>query len=883
MLKGVVLLLIFLVIVGFFIFLYSGKIQINKIFPFKQTTFGPPGTTYYVDFVAGSDSNSGLSPSSPWKHAPGDPSATGVPASTTLKPGDTVIFKGGVSYNGTIDINWNGQPGAPITYDGNSKGTFGTGKAIIDGQGSTLGINARQYGFYSGGQNYIVINHFIIRDLRYIYDDRFYGSGPDGVYFNGNGTNITVENLNLSNLQKVSNPVNLGILANCFSCINESSSVSVGSSNLTDPTVNLAKYAGTPGHQAIYRVTVGWDGDDYHIAWGYIGQASGTHTLEIYQDINLTIPGWNGANPTGQSSYGYFIYNIINGAIPVNNYGAAITVTSHSNVTIRNNIMEQDKTGISFGAQYNPGPLKNIYIYNNTIWNVSWGIQGASGEVLPQNITNVKIYNNTIHDFYPYVEYGYWGGGWHNDRIYIFGAGAAPTWTKNVQFYDNLFYGYIPGATAMIYGDYNYSNISIYNNIFAAIGSIDVRYAQGGSESLIGLKVYNNDFLDVPYDNLSNAFLLTQNYGCSTCSKNVTIRNNIFWISEGYGADFASDFPGLSYNGSDYNLLSSLYEYTGDINYNRSYSIYQWQDNTTLKIPHDQHSVLQQKPQFKSFPSFAQFVANNSTTSKLYIAQGNCDGCNGGNTHTNFINYIFKVGDYVEYNFDNVPRVVTAVGTSPSANYIIVSPALPQAPIIGAIIMDWKANSTLRYDLNLTSGSPAIGKGVNLAGQIGTLDKAGNSRPPAGAGSWDMGAYEYESGGPTTTFTTTESTTSTSSTSTSSTSVSTTSTILTTAISTSTYGTSTVGATTSIASSGASNSSSISVTTTYSTISSIITSIVTTIPTISTTISNSSVKSGTASTKQNLFYGIFAILVVAIIIALTLKYLKSNNSEIEKT
>ena len=34
-------------------------------------------TTYYVDFASGSDSNDGRSPTSAWKHAPGDPNAGG--------------------------------------------------------------------------------------------------------------------------------------------------------------------------------------------------------------------------------------------------------------------------------------------------------------------------------------------------------------------------------------------------------------------------------------------------------------------------------------------------------------------------------------------------------------------------------------------------------------------------------------------------------------------------------------------------------------------------------------------------------------------------------------------------------------------------------------
>jgi len=89
--------------------------------------------TYYVDYDGGSDANSGMSPLAAWKHCPGDVNAAGVPTTTGLFYGDTVIFKGGVVYRGQINCNRSGRDGDPIVYDGNTAGTFGTGRAIIDG------------------------------------------------------------------------------------------------------------------------------------------------------------------------------------------------------------------------------------------------------------------------------------------------------------------------------------------------------------------------------------------------------------------------------------------------------------------------------------------------------------------------------------------------------------------------------------------------------------------------------------------------------------------------------------------------------------------------------------------------------------------------------
>jgi hypothetical protein len=130
--------------------------------------FACPGkaASYFVDYVGGVDSNNGTSTSTAWKHCPGDPTAAGTPNSTTLAPGDTVFFKGGVNYVlsvinpnpaqlgvsiqppiAGIRVNWSGTPGNPITYDGNSAGTWGTGKAVLTDNYSTNNICA----FYTNG------------------------------------------------------------------------------------------------------------------------------------------------------------------------------------------------------------------------------------------------------------------------------------------------------------------------------------------------------------------------------------------------------------------------------------------------------------------------------------------------------------------------------------------------------------------------------------------------------------------------------------------------------------------------------------------------------------------------------------------------------------
>jgi hypothetical protein len=89
--------------------------------------------TYFVDYVDGNDLADGFSPGGAWKHSPGDRAATGRPKGVSLVGGDRVVFKGGVAYGGEIEVRVSGSEGKPITWDGNSDGTFGEGRAILDG------------------------------------------------------------------------------------------------------------------------------------------------------------------------------------------------------------------------------------------------------------------------------------------------------------------------------------------------------------------------------------------------------------------------------------------------------------------------------------------------------------------------------------------------------------------------------------------------------------------------------------------------------------------------------------------------------------------------------------------------------------------------------
>ncbi|MCZ7646820.1 MAG: right-handed parallel beta-helix repeat-containing protein [Planctomycetota bacterium] len=89
--------------------------------------------TLHVDFDGGSDAADGLTPATAFKHYPGDPAAEGQARAAALAAGDLVRFKGGVHYRGALVLAWSGEPGKPIVYDGNSDGSYGSGRAVLAG------------------------------------------------------------------------------------------------------------------------------------------------------------------------------------------------------------------------------------------------------------------------------------------------------------------------------------------------------------------------------------------------------------------------------------------------------------------------------------------------------------------------------------------------------------------------------------------------------------------------------------------------------------------------------------------------------------------------------------------------------------------------------
>jgi hypothetical protein len=162
-------------------------------------------TTYYVDYTNGSDSNNGTSKSTPWKTAPGMVTNSGVSASTSLNPGDSVIFKGCVTWPNST-FSWHpkyaGTAGSPIYYGVDtswwdntvSSCTNGWNRPIFDAGGASIYANAHDPRMvYAGNKPY---NTFDNIEFKGYYADGL-GNGVTNDYVDfggGQSAGVVVEN-----------------------------------------------------------------------------------------------------------------------------------------------------------------------------------------------------------------------------------------------------------------------------------------------------------------------------------------------------------------------------------------------------------------------------------------------------------------------------------------------------------------------------------------------------------------------------------------------------------------------------------------------------------------------------------------------------------------
>ncbi len=152
---------------------------------FLFATMPCQAATYYIDYVSGSDTNSGLSKSIPWKRCPG---MKGFAGRYAHQAGDVFIFKGGVTWDYRalpLTIANSGAAGSADQYTVDKTWYVGSAWSypVFDG-----GAQLQMSGFTSSNKSNLVINGFKIYNTGYPADGSGYGITTIG------GSNVEISN-----------------------------------------------------------------------------------------------------------------------------------------------------------------------------------------------------------------------------------------------------------------------------------------------------------------------------------------------------------------------------------------------------------------------------------------------------------------------------------------------------------------------------------------------------------------------------------------------------------------------------------------------------------------------------------------------------------------
>jgi hypothetical protein len=609
------------------------------------------GNAYYVDYTTGNDTNnSGTNAAAPWKHCPGDPSAlrNSLPGRTTLNPGDTVLFKGGVSYvltatNGSIYTAGiavqSGSTSGPITYDGQS---WTGAKANLTDDYSSNSIIA--FATLGGGMANVIIKGFDIGPI----------GGSNSLPTNYSDTNLTTitqaqDSTNTSPLSVVGSPgsspcfvlsgngcnsyfllKNSGsstVLVTSVTCLGSglsytgpqtitnlpSSSSYVAYFCFTNVPASYGQYTGAVvlvcnNGQILTNTLIGINELPAKPGWGVWSEAGPATNVSVLNCDFHDLGYWQDSKPMGPDSL-----TLLNEPSP-----AGVAGDGFVNCVISNCTFTKVHTGIELGYVHNS--ISNLTVAACNIHDyVVWGIDLASSPSSPC-ADYIFIHDNQIHDIG-----WYYGAGWTG---YTDAGGSD-------QHQDPIFDrlgngGYVAGC--------NGTNIDIFNNTFYDSEHTDsVATGYVSLEGGVSANIYNNLFNlpnfaeypvriidDIPAGNalvrfLNNTVVFSQQTAIETDSGGdgftnshyYIVMNNLFYdysISGGGGNDhiyaWTSDAIPSSWT-NNYNLYYEPYNPGSLLKY--GLTDYNW-GTMQSSFGYDTHSTTNNPTS-----AFASLVGGNGT------------------------------------------------------------------------------------------------------------------------------------------------------------------------------------------------------------------------------------------------------------------------------
>lgn len=384
-------------------------------------------TSYYVDYVGGSDAAAGTSSGTAWQHCPGDSAATDSAAAATLVAGDSVIFKGGVWYYfGTNSSGISMVNG--VTYDGNSAGSWGTGKAVLTDSNAVPGKTAMSAASVASN---LVVQDFVFTQiggsasLPPDLGSPVAPNGGGGVVLSHGQTNIVVRDCDFSMLGYWFNqkPMNAAAISGVgVQCYGASDLITI--SNCTFRRMMIGVNLSAGGN--LTRATVAnceftdslvWCVDIAVVTTGVYNDYISVHDCVFHDYHQFNSAYWTGYGEwphvdgiffradydfASYGSHNYFYNNLFYDAMGAGGGTANIYVTEGESVSIYNNVFIH--SGMANGnVSIGNGPLTGasdqfVNIFNNTFYDsyaVGVGI-GCSDPTRPPSHINAQ--NNLFYD-----------------------------------------------------------------------------------------------------------------------------------------------------------------------------------------------------------------------------------------------------------------------------------------------------------------------------------------------------------------------------------------------------------------------------------------------------------------------------------------------------
>jgi hypothetical protein len=423
-------------------------------------------STYYVS-PWGNDRSSGTSQNAAWR-------TVQRVNNQTLHAGDTILFKGNNTFNGSIQVlaNEGGSATSAVTF-----GSYGGGKATISSGGSA-GLDVGQ----TAG---IHVNNLIFRG------NGMYSNSANGIWFHANWSNKNLSNIDIEQVE-VTGYGGYDIKLEAPGYNSSFSNVRIVGGLLHDSRTG-GIWINAWKHEANKNIYIAWTWVWNHPGTGATNQVTG-NGICVFDTDNATVErcvvhdnGSSGAAPvgiwtsgsnrvtfqynesfnnktkTGTDGGGFdFDWDVTNSTMQYNyshdNYGPGFLIAAGSHTcdsnTIRYNVSQNDARRNGRGAVELWGRVTNTKLYNNTIY-VGSGASGGASALFAhnygaggQNMYNLDVRNNIF-----YTTSGYT----------LVRVNSAVTTSSSNHFIGNDYYS--GGSTFRI--DWNgsaYSSLSAWQN-----------------------------------------------------------------------------------------------------------------------------------------------------------------------------------------------------------------------------------------------------------------------------------------------------------------------------------------------------------------------------------------------------------------------------------